>query len=70
MVGEKLLVFENFTGDEIQLKEIFAFQQKGLTDKGEVDGEYVLYDSIPKVYKKIKARGIQELDDIFKIEKE
>lgn len=61
---------ENFTGDEIQLKEIFAFQQKGLTDKGEVDGEYVLYDSIPKVYKKIKARGIQELDDIFKIEKE
>ena len=58
---------ENFTGGEIKLKEIFAFKQKGLTEHGEVDGEYILYERIPKVYKKIKARGIQDLDDIFEV---
>ncbi len=57
---------EDFSKDEIELKEIFAFKQKGLTPNGEVDGEYVLYDGIPKVYKKIKARGINDLEDIFK----
>ena len=60
-----IVELENFSGDEIKLKEIFAFKQKGLTDKGEVDGEFILYKGVPKVYKKIKARGINDLDDIF-----
>ncbi len=51
--------------DTIILKEIFAFNKKGLTTKGEVDGEFVLYKHIPAVYKKIKARGINTLEDIF-----
>ena len=52
--------------NNIELKEIFAFKQKGLTENGEVDGEYILYDYVPKVYNIIKNRGYNELDDIFK----
>ena len=58
---------ENFKEGELQLKEIFAFHQKGLTSTGEVDGEYVLYnETVPKVYKKITTRGITDLDFMFK----
>ncbi len=60
---------EDFTGDEIKLKEIFAFKQHGLTEKGEVDGEFILYKGVPKVYKKIKARGVMDIEDIFYPEK-
>ena len=55
-----------FKGDEIELKEIFAFRQKGLTSNGEVDGEFVLYNYVPKAYDIIKSRGINSIDDIFK----
>ena len=50
---------------EIKVKEIFAFKQKGLTSSGEVDGAFVLYKFIPKVFMKIKNRGIDLIDDIF-----
>ncbi len=50
---------------EIKLREIFAFKQKGLTSNGEVDGAFVLYKYIPKVYAKIKSKGITSIDDIF-----
>ncbi len=50
---------------EIKLREIFAFKQKGLTQNGEVDGAFVLYKYIPKVYNKIKSKGINRVDDIF-----
>ena len=50
---------------DIRLKEIFAFKQKGLTDSGEVDGSFILYKYVPKVYKKIKSKGIDSIDDIF-----
>lgn len=51
--------------DMIQLKEIFAFNKKGLTSRGDVDGEFILYSHIPAVYKKLKSRGIDLLEDIF-----
>ena len=54
-----------FDGDSIVLKDIFAFLQKGLTENGEVNGEFVLYNYIPEVYKKIKRRGVHSVDDIF-----
>ena len=54
-----------FDGDSIVLKEIFAFNQLGLTESGEINGEFVLYDYLPSVYKKIKNRGIDIVDDIF-----
>ncbi len=55
------------TENEINISEIFAFHRKGLTEKKEVDGEYVLYNKKrPKVYNKIAARGINDIDYMFK----
>lgn len=55
----------NLKDGEINLKEIFGFKQKGLTSTGEVNGSYVMYKYIPKVYNKIKSKGINDIDDIF-----
>lgn len=55
-----------FEGDAICLREIFAFHQHGLTEEGEVNGEFVLYNYIPETYKKIKNKGVTSVDDIFK----
>jgi pilus assembly protein CpaF len=49
----------------IAVKEIFAFNKKGLTSRGEVDGEFILYNRTPEVYKKLKSRGIDSINDIF-----
>lgn len=38
--------------NEIELKEIFAFKEKGLTQTGEVNGSYIMYKYTPRVYKK------------------
>ncbi len=51
--------------DMIELKEIFAFHKQGLTEQLEVKGEFVLEPYIPKVYAKMKAMGISDLEDIF-----
>jgi len=51
--------------DDIILKTIFEFKQKGLTSNGEVDGEFTLINRVPEVYKKIVSRGIKDIDDIF-----
>lgn len=50
---------------EIELKEIFAFRRRGITSNGEVDGEFILYNYIPKVYEIILRRGIDSINDIF-----
>ncbi len=50
---------------EIQLQEIFAFRKKGLTPNGEVDGEFVLYDYVPRVFERIQNSGVTSIDDIF-----
>jgi len=50
---------------EIELQEIFAFRKKGLTPSGEVNGEFILYNYIPKVYDQIKCHGVSDIDDIF-----
>lgn len=55
-----------FKNDMIELNEIFAYKQKGIMEDGFVDGEFVLYKGVPKIYKKIKSRGIDDLEDIFK----
>lgn len=51
--------------DEIKLEPIFEFIQHGLTDNGEVNGEFKLYKRRPKVYNKIVAHGIKDVEDIF-----
>ena len=59
---------ESFQDGDIHLKEIFAFHQKGVTENGEVDGTYTLYDEkVPRVYRKIAARGITEINEMFHI---
>lgn len=49
---------------KVNLKEIFAFKENGLSEQGEVRGEFILYKYIPKVYDKMKRKGII-LKDIF-----
>ena len=50
--------------NKISLKEIFAFKENGLSEQGEVRGEFILYKYVPKVYDKMKRKGII-LKDIF-----
>jgi len=54
-----------FKEDEINLQTIFEFKEEGIDSNNQVIGEFVLYDYIPKVYNKIKSRGITDLDDIY-----
>ena len=56
-----------FKDDGIKLKEIFAFRQNGLTSNNLVDGEFVLYNYVPKSYEKIVRKGITSIDDIFEV---
>ena len=46
-------------------KEIFKFRQTGVLPNGDVDGEFLLHKYVPKVYNRIKAKGIDDLKDIF-----
>ena len=50
---------------EIKQREIFKFRQTGVLPNGDVDGEFLLHKYVPKVYSKIKAKGIDDLKDIF-----
>ena len=54
-----------FDKDEIKLNEIFAFNQTGITEEGEVIGEFILNPATPKTYERLKSRGINNLKDIF-----
>lgn len=54
-----------FEDDTIELKKIFGFEQTGVLDTGEVEGEFILEKYVPRVYSKIKSRGIDTLKDIF-----
>ena len=51
---------------EIILEPIFEFVPHGLTNNGEVDGEFILIKRKPKVYDVMVSKGINTLDDIFK----
>ncbi len=54
-----------FQEDEIYLQKIFAFREQGINEQNQVNGEFVLYNYLPKVYSKIKRKGIDSIDDIF-----
>ena len=55
-----------FEKGEIKLNEIFSFKQTGLTHDGEVVGEFNLNKAHASTYDRIKSRGCDDLDDIFK----
>ena len=55
---------------ELNIKQIFGFKQIGLTESGEVDGEFYKDNYTPTVLKKIESRGFYEdIIDIFKSHK-
>ena len=56
---------ETMKDESIILKDIFAFKQDGLSDKGSVNGEFIRYDFIPKVLNKLRTKGIVDIDYIF-----
>lgn len=60
---------DGFKDDVIELKEIFTFKQSGITSTGEVDGSFDLKKRTPTCYKKIKSKGINDLEDIFENKK-
>lgn len=51
--------------EKVKLKEIFAFHEDGISDEGYVRGEFLVYKGKPKVYERMKRKGIV-LEDIFK----
>ena len=57
-----------FDDDTIKLKEIFEFKKKGMLNNQQVDGEFIRHNYIPKIYNDLKAKGINNLKDIFEIE--
>ncbi len=60
---------EGFDEDQIKLKQIFGFKQNGLTENGEVDGEFTFSKATPMCYKKIISRGVAEITDLFPLKK-
>lgn len=52
--------------DTIKLNTIFEFKQNGLTKTGEENGEFIKSKKKPFIYNKLKSRGIDNLDTIFK----
>ncbi len=60
---------DGFNEDIIELKEIFTFKQSGITSNGEIDGSFDLKKRIPTCYKKIKSKGINDLEYIFENKK-
>ena len=55
-----------FDNDMIKLNPIFEFVQKGLTDKGEENGEYIKTKKEPYVYKVLTSRGITKINNMLK----
>ena len=54
-----------FNNDDIKVTPIFKFEQIGLTSNGEVDGEFKIVNKKIETIKRIKSKGIKELEDIF-----
>lgn len=54
-----------FENGEIKQKEIFKYKQTGVNENGDVLGEFLMHKYVPKVYEKIKAKGIDDLTDMF-----
>ena len=54
------------TNGEINIKDIFAFTKQTITENGNLSGEFILYNQIPKCLSKIKNAGINDIDDMFK----
>lgn len=54
-----------FTEDEIKLQDIFTFERLGLTDSGEVHGQYCKMKGKPQCLNQIVSYGNPQIEDIF-----
>ena len=57
------------TDGNIDITPIFTYTQKGIDDNEEVYGDFKQYKKIPKVYDKIKRKGIDTINKMFNKEK-
>ncbi len=55
----------DIVNENIQLKEIYSFVQRGLTNRGEVDGEFIKANYIPNVVRKIYSKGVTEIKNLY-----
>lgn len=56
----------NIEKGEINLKPIFEFVQNGLTDSKEVNGSFIMNKERPIILDKIRSRGIDIIDELYK----
>ena len=57
------------TDGNIDITPIFTYTQKGIDDNEEVYGDFKQYKKTPKVYDKIKRKGIDTINKMFNKEK-
>ena len=57
------------TDGNIDITPIFTYTQKGIDDNEEVYGDFKQYKKTPKVYDKIKRKGIDSINKMFSKEK-
>ena len=50
---------------DIVVKDIFTYKQKGLSEDGNVVGEFGMYKRKPIVYDKMLRKGLTGIKDIF-----
>ncbi len=50
----------------LELNEIFSFVQKGIAPDNSVIGDFTMTKKIPKIYEKLKRKGIPEIKEMFK----
>ena len=55
-----------FNGDEIELNDIFTFNQEGITDIGEVNGSFKVSKKVPNCIKRLESYGFKDIRKIFK----
>ena len=55
-----------FDEDEIKLSNIFVFRQLGITEKGEVNGEYMKLKKAPKCLERLITYGNKHIEGMFK----
>lgn len=59
----------SITDGNIDITPIFTYTQKGVDENNEVYGDFKQYKKIPKVYDKIKRKGIDTINKMFSKEK-
>ncbi len=57
---------DGMSDGNIVTKEIFGYRQNGIAEDGTVLGDFVKSRRVPSVYEKIRRRGFDDVDSLFK----